>query len=79
MDQAILSLTPRELEVVSLVASGHHNQEIGRTLWIEERTVADHLASIYRKLGLGGRAELIVVALCRGVGDRGRPSFGLKF
>lgn len=61
------SLTPRELEVVRLVAEGLRNKEIGERLMISEGTVKIHLHSIYEKLQIGGRVELSVYARDRGL------------
>jgi DNA-binding CsgD family transcriptional regulator len=45
------SLSPRELEVLMLVADGRPNKNIARTLYISETTVKTHLAHIFTKLG----------------------------
>jgi DNA-binding NarL/FixJ family response regulator len=49
-------LTPREVSVVQLVAAGRSNREISRTLSLSEKTVANHLTSIFTKLGVDNRA-----------------------
>ena len=51
------SLTPRELEVLRLVASGASNGEIAQALWVTEQTVKFHLSNVYRKLEVGNRTE----------------------
>ena len=51
------SLTPRELEVLQLVASGSSNGEIAQSLWVTEQTVKFHLSNVYRKLDVGNRTE----------------------
>ncbi len=51
------SLTPRELEVLQLVASGSSNGEIAQTLWVTEQTVKFHLSNVYKKLDVGNRTE----------------------
>ena len=48
-------LTPRELEVLCLVAEGLANAEVARCLWISVPTVKYHLSSIYEKLGVANR------------------------
>jgi DNA-binding CsgD family transcriptional regulator len=55
-------LTPREREVLALVATGMTNRAVGRDLSISERTVARHLANIFRKLGLSSRAAATAYA-----------------
>ena len=57
-----MALTPRERELVNLVARGHTNREIGRTLYMSESTVKLHLRNLLRKLHLHSRAELIAHA-----------------
>ena len=54
------NLTPRELQIARL-AVGHTSREIADRLSISVRTVDNHLASVYRKLGVGGRGELAEV------------------
>jgi DNA-binding CsgD family transcriptional regulator len=56
-------LTNREAEVAALVTKGLSNFEIGRMLFITEKTVKFHLQNIYTKLGLKSRAQLIVHCL----------------
>ncbi len=51
-------LTPSEHQVAMLARSGRTNEEIAREARITSRTVEKHLTKIYRKLGVGGRAEL---------------------
>jgi DNA-binding NarL/FixJ family response regulator len=50
-------LTPRELEILRLVASGASNGLIARQLWVTEQTVKFHLSNVYRKLGVANRTE----------------------
>ena len=50
-------LTSREYEVLTLVADGRSNREIGATLFISDRTVARHLTNIYNKLGVTSRTQ----------------------
>lgn len=52
-------LTPREREVLRLIALGHTNAEIASLLFVSVRTVENHRASVMRKLGLRTRAELV--------------------
>lgn len=55
-------VTPREREVLALVAQGLANKEIGARLVITERTVKFHVSSLMGKLGAGNRTELVAVA-----------------
>ena len=61
------SLTPRELEVLKLVASGSSNREIGRALLLSEATVKSHLVHIYDKLGVRSRTSAVAAARKQGV------------
>ena len=63
------NLTPRELEVLVLVAQGLRNADVARRLVLSERTVAHHVSSILRKLGVRSRAEATAEAIRRGVAD----------
>jgi DNA-binding NarL/FixJ family response regulator len=60
-------LSARELEVLSFVAQGKSNRDIGVELSLSALTVKSHLARIARKLGTGDRAEMVAVALRAGV------------
>ena len=50
-------LSPRELDVLQLVAAGSTNGEIARKLWVTEQTVKFHLSNVYRKLCVSNRTE----------------------
>ncbi len=60
-------LSPREAEVLQLIAFGHTSVEIARMLKLSPRTVETHRARIHQKLGLRTRAELVRYALARGL------------
>lgn len=60
-------LTPRELEVLRLMAQGLQNKEIALNLIISERTVKFHVSSILGKLGAGNRTEAVSLAAQRGL------------
>jgi DNA-binding NarL/FixJ family response regulator len=51
------NLTARQAEVLRLLADGLTNKEIAARLYLSPGTVERHLATIYRKLGLGGRVD----------------------
>lgn len=58
-------LSPRETEVLRLIALGYTNSEIARQLHLSRRTIETHRANIHHKLGLTTRAELVQFALGR--------------
>lgn len=60
-------LTPREREVVKLVAESHTSEEIGRMLVISPRTVERHRENVLAKLGLRDRVELTRYAIRHGL------------
>ena len=53
------NLTPREIEIVKMVAEGFGNREVAERLFISEGTVKTHLHTIYEKLGIKGRVQLV--------------------
>jgi DNA-binding CsgD family transcriptional regulator len=60
-------LSAREAEILSLVARGLSNREIGKELFISEHTAANHIRSILRKTGCGNRTEAASYAHRRGL------------
>jgi DNA-binding NarL/FixJ family response regulator len=60
-------LTPRELEVVKLIAEAHTNKQIAETLKVSEKTVESHRANVLSKLGMRDRVELARYAIRRGL------------
>jgi DNA-binding NarL/FixJ family response regulator len=60
-------LTPREEEILKLVAEAHTNDEIGEMLFISKKTVERHRANILAKLGMRDRVELTRYAIRRGL------------
>ena len=64
---ALGSVTPRESEVLNLLALGLQNKEIAGQLGISERTVKFHVGSILSKLNAGNRTEAVTIALQKGL------------
>jgi DNA-binding NarL/FixJ family response regulator len=60
-------LTPRELEVVKLIAEAYTNKQIAETLKLSEKTVESHRANVLSKLGMRDRVELVRYAIRRGL------------
>ena len=63
----IESLTEREREVISLVGEGLKNKQVGERLFISETTVTHHLSSVFSKLEVSDRLELIIYAFRHGL------------
>ncbi len=61
-DVARLGLTPREAEVLALVAAGRTNRQIGTELYVSEKTASVHVSNILRKLGVTTRVEAAAIA-----------------
>jgi DNA-binding NarL/FixJ family response regulator len=60
-------LTPRELEVLKLIAEGHNSKEIATTLVLSIKTVESHRANLLHKLGMRDRVDLTRYAIRRGL------------
>jgi DNA-binding NarL/FixJ family response regulator len=60
-------LTPREEEVVKLIAEAHTNAQIAEILHLAEKTIESHRANVLRKLGMRDRVELVRYAIRRGL------------
>jgi DNA-binding NarL/FixJ family response regulator len=67
---AVASLSPRELEVLALLVEGHTNPAIAKELFISARTVENHIAHIFTKLGVSTRTAAVAIAISEGI----RPS-----
>ena len=61
------SLTERELEILTLLASGLSNAELGAKLYLSEPTIKTHLSSIFRKLGVRDRVQAVIAAFDAGL------------
>jgi DNA-binding NarL/FixJ family response regulator len=66
-DAPRILLTPREEEVVKLIAEAHTNSQIAEILHLSEKTVESHRANVLRKLGMRDRVELVRYAIRRGL------------
>src|SRR2546430_1405913 len=61
-------LTRRETEILELLAAGHSNREISKRLFLSEKTVKAHLATVFRKLGVNNRTQAAMMAVSMGLG-----------
>jgi DNA-binding NarL/FixJ family response regulator len=64
---ARLGLTPREAEVLALVAAGRTNRQIGEALYVSDKTASVHVSNILRKLGVSARVDAAAVAQRLGI------------
>jgi DNA-binding NarL/FixJ family response regulator len=68
-DGPVVPLTPREEEVVKLIAEAFTNTQIAEILHLSEKTIESHRANVLRKLGMRDRVELVRYAIRRGLVD----------
>jgi DNA-binding NarL/FixJ family response regulator len=68
--EAFPELTPREQEVLELIAEGYKNREIAEKLVISDKTVRNHITNIFSKLQVADRAQAIIKAREAGLADR---------
>lgn len=66
-ERLLAQLTPRELEVLQLVAKGFSNKEIATALHVVEGTIKIHVTNLLAKLGVSDRTQALVVAIKRGI------------
>ena len=72
MNETIKSLTKRELEILRLVAEGLSNDEIGKRVFISEKTVKTHLTNIFDKLKVNNRFKAALMIMNQQAGIRER-------
>lgn len=65
--EPLATLSPREYEVFLLVAEGMTNQEIGKRLFISEKTVKNYVTKVRKKVGVSNRTQVALYALRRGL------------
>jgi DNA-binding NarL/FixJ family response regulator len=69
LPQVFPELTEREREVLNLIAQGYNNAEIARQLFINIKTVRNHVSNIFNKLQVADRAQAILRAREAGLGE----------
>jgi DNA-binding NarL/FixJ family response regulator len=68
-EEAFPELTPRELEVLTLIAHGDKNNEIAEKLVISDKTVRNHITNIFSKLQVADRVQAVIKARDAGLAD----------
>ncbi len=66
-DHGVAGLTPKELEILRLLAMGMSNKEIGRELCLAEKTVKNYLSTVFQKLQISDRVQAAIFALRHGL------------
>ena len=70
LQQAMKTLTKREMEILNLMGSGKSNKEIAEELFISYKTVKNHVYNLFAKLGIHTRAEAIHFAIRMKISDK---------
>jgi len=70
-DEKLARLTPREEQILSLVASGKTNGQIAKEIFLSEKTVKTHVSNILMKLGVHDRTQAALLAVREGLVDAG--------
>ena len=73
MPSSLSALTGREREILTLLASGLSNAELGARLYLSEPTIKTHLSSIFRKLGVRDRVQAVIAAYDAGLVEPAPP------
>ena len=68
-NEKIANLTKRELDILKLLAEGLTNKEISETFKISDRTVKNHIFSLFRKIQVNDRTQAAVYAIKNGIVD----------
>jgi two-component system nitrate/nitrite response regulator NarL len=78
-DGPFSELTPREMEILCLLAEGQSNKLIARNLGISDGTVKLHVKAILRKLGIHSRVEAAVIAVEQGLRKKNKADYDENF
>lgn len=62
-------LSPREVDVLELIAQGRTNREIATSLYLSANTVKSHIRSAYQKIGVDSRTQAVIWCFRNGLGD----------
>jgi DNA-binding NarL/FixJ family response regulator len=68
------NLTQREMDILTLLVEGHSNRVISQALYLSEKTVKAHMASVFRKLGVTNRTQAAMAAVSMGMGPGRHPN-----
>ena len=71
----LVKLTPMELKIAQLVASGLSNKDVAAQVWVSPRTVAFHLRNVFAKAGITSRGELARLDLAYHAPPRGAATW----